>query len=68
MESGREKDSTQMPSNKFKVLVSRVMNMGKQNRDKKKEKKKRLVKVRKEEKGEFLKKVTVKMKLERIDM
>ena len=41
VESGREEGSTQMPSNKFKVLASRVMNIGKQSRDEKKKKNKR---------------------------
>jgi len=41
MKSGREEGSMQMPSNKFKVLASRVMNIGKQSRDEKKKKNKR---------------------------
>jgi len=72
---------TLQSSNKFKVLASRVMNIEKGSRrkvkkDRKmvlkeervKKKKERLVKVRKSKEEELLRKVMVKIELERIDM
>ena len=68
-------------SNKFKVLASRVMNIGERSgrevkKDRKivlrekrvKEKKERLVEVRKAKEKESLREVMVKIELERIDM
>ena len=68
-------------SNKFKVLASRVMNIGERSgrevkKDRKivlrekrvKEKKKRLVEVRKAKEKESLREVMVKIELERIDI
>ena len=68
-------------SNKFKVLASRVMNIGERSgrevkknrkivlREKRvKEKKERLVEVRKAKEKESLREVMVKIELERIDI
>ena len=68
-------------SNKFKVLASRVMNIGERSgrevkKDRKivlrekrvKEKKERLVEVRKAKEKESLREVMVKIELERIDI
>ena len=83
MESRREEESTQIPSNKFEVLISRVMNMrvpsrGKLRKDRKtilrEEKLKERKKEEKKEKPinmeeeELLREITVKIELQRIDI
>jgi len=71
---------TLQSSNKFEVLASRVTNIGNESgrkvkkdmkmmlrEERAKKKKKKPVKVRKAEEGKLLRKVTVKVGLERID-
>jgi len=75
-ENGRKGKSTLMSSNKFKVLKSRVMNVEEESgreirkdrkmilrEEKLKEKKKKLVEVRKIEEGKISREVTVKIGL-----